>query len=368
MRIAIVYLGRKGAGPVYSLEFTRALLEEGVEILCVISTYSENLADWEHLYDTYKKTGRIDLIKVKTYQSASQFLFKTLEFWHFLQINRKVRGFHPDIVLSTMVHPWHNILFLLLKNKCRRIKIIHDVIPHEGERNLFYRSLNYWDIHTSDCWITLTQVAKKKLMMRGIDGKAITVIPHAHFGSYNKNNLGITNDSINYRMGFFGRIHKYKGLELLLQAYRNLYLKMPQLKLLIAGSGDLADCDVEEGDIEIHNRWIADDEIVDLLMKVDIVVLPYIEASQSGVIPLAFSLGKPVIATNVGGLSEQVPSNCGLIVEPNNSKVIEKAVLSLYKDPLKIKRMGESAFQYAHKQLSWKKSASLFLSSFSPIN
>lgn len=360
-----MYLGRKGAGPVYSLEFTRALLKKGAEILCVVSVFSENLKDWDCLYDAYKRTGRFNLIKVKTFQSVSQFLFNSLNILIYLRIRRRILEFRPDIMLSTMVHPWHNIFYLLLKNKCRRIKVIHDVTPHQGEDNLFSRLLNYWDIHTSDDWITLTQISKEKLTTRGIDADKIVVIPHAHFGVYNKRSMEVVNNGINYRIGFWGRIYKYKGLEVLLRAYQNLCLKMPHLKLLIAGSGNLSDYDISGNEIEIHNRWIADDEIVDLLLKVDIVVLPYVEASQSGVIPLAFSLGKPVIATNVGGLSEQVPPDCGLIVEPNDINAIEKAVLSLYSDPLKIKRMGESAYKYANEQLSWEKSASLFMSFFS---
>lgn len=365
MRIVVIYLGRKGAGPVYSLEFTRALLEQRAEVLCLISTYSENLKDWKSLEDTYKNSGRFDLIKVSTYQSKWQFLFSSLNLWKFLQLRQKILAFHPDVLLSTMVHPWHNIYYSLLKNKCKRVKIIHDVTPHLGENNIFYKFLNYWDIHASDNWVTLTHVAKEKLISKGISADKIVVIPHAHFGSYNKCNLKTCDDKINYRIGFFGRIYKYKGIDFLAQAYQEVYPKIPQLRLLIAGSGNLKDCDFTQGKVELYNRWITDDEVVRLLSKVDVVVLPYIEASQSGVVPLSFSLGKPVIVTNVGGLSEQVPSECGLVVPPNSVKAIEDAILSLYGNPQIIKQMGKSAYKYAHEQLTWKNSASLFLSAFS---
>ena len=90
-------------------------------------------------------------------------------------------------------------------------------------------------------------------------------------------------------------------------------------------------------------------------------VLPYSEATQSGVIPLAFAFGKSVIATNVGGIPEQVPQNIGVLVPPNDSLSLSNAILNLYEHSDLIVKMGRSAFIYAKKELSWAKSAELFL-------
>lgn len=360
MRIVIIYLGRKGAGPVYSLELTRALLEQGVEILGIISKHSSNVEDWETLEHFYTNKQLV-LSKLETYQNVFQFILRTLNPFIFIRIVKDIRLFSPVAVISTMLHPWHNIVFYLLKKRILRIKIIHDVNPHVGERSILHKLLNKWDIHTSDKWIVLTQDSKRKLQRKGVNPMKIEVIPHAHFGFYNKcpllNNY---NHKINYRIGFFGRIQKYKGIEILFQSYQQVLREVPQLKLLVAGSGKI-DCKIPEG-VELYNRWIADNEVANLLAEVDIVVLPYIDASQSGVIPLAFSLGKPVIATDVGGLSEQVPSTCGILVPPNSVGRLSESIIYLYNNPDKILKLGVSAYEYAYDHLDWKYSAKSLIS------
>jgi glycosyltransferase involved in cell wall biosynthesis len=70
-------------------------------------------------------------------------------------------------------------------------------------------------------------------------------------------------------------------------------------------------------------------------------VLPYIEASQSGVIPMAYTYGKPVIATTVGGLPESVVDGCtGYLVPPRDERALAEAILELLNDPSTRHRMG----------------------------
>lgn len=362
MRIVLMYLGKKGAGPVYSLEFTRALLEQGVEVLAFISSASANRKDWKSLEDAYRKSKLFQLEEIDTFHSFFQLIWRTLYISLFLRIAKQIRSYHPDLILATMIHPWHEIVFSILKDKIRRVKVIHDVTPHVGENTFLKRWLNKWDIAASDEWIVLTEISKKILCGKGIPVDKVLVIPHAHFGFYNHYHAPIGSCQINYRIAFFGRICKYKGVELLLESYQQIKGKIPQLKLLIAGSGKI-EGEVTKG-VELFNRWIDDDEVVTLLSNVDVVVLPYIEASQSGVIPLAFSLGKPVIVTNVGGLSEQVPESCGILVPSNNIDALSKAIVDLYAFPEKITEMGAAAYRYAYDYLDWKKSAKLFISAF----
>lgn len=367
MKIVLLYLGRKGAGPIYSLEFTRSLLEQGVVVMGIISMYSDNIKDWNLLEEKYKSTNQFILIKVKTFQSKFQFILNTLNLFFFYQLLKRITMFHPDAILATMIHPWHEIIFSLLRKKILRIKIIHDVDPHVGERSFFKRMLSKWDIITSDEWIVLTQNSRNKLQEKGIDSNHILVIPHAHFGFYNHYSPPKINNSLNYRIGFFGRICKYKGVDNLLESYMQVVKSIPQLKLLVAGSGALDEIFIKRCNsinVELYNRWIEDDEVTSLLSKVDIVVLPYLDASQSGVIPLAFSLGKPVIVTNVGGLSEQVPSDCGLLVAPNSINQLTKSILYLYNHPNQIVEMGMNAYKYAYGFLNWDQSAILFISRF----
>ena len=89
---------------------------------------------------------------------------------------------------------------------------------------------------------------------------------------------------------------------------------------------------------------------------IDIVIVPYIEASQSGIIMLSYTFGKPMIVTNVGGLPEQVDSSVGVVIPSNDSESLSNAVLEFYKTPEKIFSMGDNAYTKAVKDFSWKNS------------
>lgn len=107
---------------------------------------------------------------------------------------------------------------------------------------------------------------------------------------------------------FFGRIDKYKGIETLLRVYSKRSEELP--RLVVAGSGRLSpeeellfgECD----NVRLINRFIGDAEMNWLFINSKVIVLPYIEASQSGVLPMAYHFGKPVVVSDLPGLVEFV--------------------------------------------------------------
>ena len=362
MRIALLYLGRKGAGPIYSIELAKAILEKGCCLLAIVSSYSDNIDDWRKFQSEYA----FNLQEIKTYNSKKEFLLNSMNVMQYYKVCEEINKFNPEFIVSTMVHPWHNIIFSFLKKSIKRIKIIHDVIPHTGEDSFVYKLLNYADIHISDLWITLTKTSKDELVRKGIEKDKIGIIPHANFSCYGSAlKIETKGNELHHKIAFFGRINIYKGVDVLLKAFANVKLKLPQLKLLIAGNGDCSSyqsCFEQYAkDLELHIRWIEDDEVASLLVDTDLLIIPYIEATQSGVIPLAYALGKPVIATRVGGIPEQVPADCGIIIPPNDTEAIEDAIMDFYSNPSKIKRMGKNALKYATEELSWSNSAQLLL-------
>lgn len=154
------------------------------------------------------------------------------------------------------------------------------------------------------------------------------------------------------RVLLFGRIFAYKGLEHLIRAEAMLKDVLPNLRITVAGRGD--DPSVfqplmgEPGRYDIRNRFIEDAEVAQLFLDADIVVLPYTEASQSGVLNLAAAFGKPVIVTDVGELRATVqPNGFGMVVPPGDPEQLAKAIRTLVDDSELRDSFGANAIKWA---------------------
>ncbi|KAB0680358.1 glycosyltransferase family 4 protein [Aureimonas leprariae] len=129
----------------------------------------------------------------------------------------------------------------------------------------------------------------------------------------------------------FGRIFAYKGLELLIRAEAALGDALPHLRVTVAGRGDdpwaFRSVMGDPARYDIRNRYIDDKQVAQLFLDADIVVLPYTEASQSGVLNLAAAFGKPVIVTDVGELRDTVePNGLGMVVPPGDPARLAQAI------------------------------------------
>jgi glycosyltransferase involved in cell wall biosynthesis len=103
----------------------------------------------------------------------------------------------------------------------------------------------------------------------------------------------------------------------------------------------------------VHNEFISEDRTAEYFRRACVVVLPYIEASQSGVIPLAYSAAKPVVATTVGGLPEMVEEGrTGYLVAPRDAADLAKALVRLLLDPTLRRQMGANAKEKIERECS----------------
>jgi glycosyltransferase involved in cell wall biosynthesis len=163
------------------------------------------------------------------------------------------------------------------------------------------------------------------------------------------------------RLLFFGRILQYKGLGHLLRAQRMLRERGVEVDLVVAGSGSLEDVagllDGLSG-VEVHNHWLSNQEVASFMAEADAVVLPYIEASQSGVAATAFAAGRPVVATPVGGLVQQVSHDrTGLLAKDMTVEALADAIQTFASDANLFDLCAAGAFAHALNDLSWQKSA-----------
>ena len=346
MRIALIYLGRRGGGSIYSLEIAKALAEKA-EVLAVISRQAWNLKAWH-------KSG-ISLIEVPTYNSVLEFIPSTLNFRKHLALRRKIQQFNPDVLYYPMLHLWTPLINALLSS-VPKVVTIHDPILHQGERNPVVALIQRKAIHQATRVIILSHAFTDTIQHQGMPRERIDVIPHGEFSYYS----GLSSLQKGHHpptLLFFGRISKYKGIEVLLKAFSIIKKQIPQARLLIVGSGDLSPYKKQLENLEdvtVINRWVKDEEVGAYFCQADVLVAPYTDASQSGVIPIAYAFRVPVITTQVGGLPEQVEDGkTGLLVPPGDAIQLARACVQLLTNPNEAVKLGQTGYEKAMKEWNW---------------
>ena len=252
----------------------------------------------------------------------------------------------------------HEYLTLAAPLVRRRLVVtLHDPHPHQGEASL-RKLLANWTLrrHAREVFV-YGELLKQHLVEQGVRPGKITVVPHGTFGSFTQCDL--PPDATPTGL-FFGRIAPYKGLEILLQAAPLIRRQVPAFRLIVAGEGDLTpyrqllDCELGTGQCELINRFLSDAEMAELLARSSVVLLPYREATQSGVVPLAYGASRPVIASAVGALPEIIEhGRTGLLVPANDPETLAAAAVQLLQDPQRARCLAEAGAAYARENLSW---------------
>lgn len=322
-KILITFLFKEGAGPVFTLEMARGLAQNGCEVHALLSSKISNKKDWEN-EKTFKS---ITFIETGTRKTAVQ---ATIDFFLIKRhtLTRKFQNQTFDYIISTFYHPWSTTIFKCFK-ATKKIVICHDPIHHSGV-GLLERWLTTHYIKAANDIIVLTQsfipIVEKRF---GYSKEHIHYMPHGRMSIYKQSTITPLTDCKNINFLFFGRIEEYKGLFILAEAYKKLTQSYSNISLTVAGSGDFSKYHAifeELPQVKIINRYIADTEIDDYFSVPNtILVLPYLDASQSGVIPIALEYGVPIIASDTGGLKEQMDNgNLGLFSTPGDADSLMK--------------------------------------------
>ena len=219
-------------------------------------------------------------------------------------------------VVIIMSSPWDLFLGMRLeKSGVQVVRIIHDAKPHPGEKF----PPNFWiDLLTKDCSriVTLSNyVAGQLTTSHGVDPTKIMV---CSFPTPKIENNQPKKDSSLKKILLIGRGKKYQGQKLLEEVWD--LIDKTDKALVIAGEGFKPN--PKHSDIEYKNWWMTRAEMLEEISTSDLVVFPYIEASQSGTIPICKALGIPVLVTPVGGLTEQIMNHKKGIVTRGISAIL----------------------------------------------
>jgi len=306
-----------------------------------------------------KYQGFVDLDKCYVLNTCGR-LWLLKAFWtNLLLLLFLIRQRFTAIHLAWPPNPYEFILYFLRR---RMLLTVHDPFPHTAHNTLIVRLRRLLAFRLIPRLILLNDAQRQDF----IDFYRISPsrVIMSSLGSYDNMTVGVSDlpDGGGDFILFAGRISPYKGLDHLLPAMKEVHRVCPDCKLKVVGSGqfhfNVSEYQMSDY-IEIRNRFIPDEELVELIRRAAFLVCPYTDATQSGVVMSAFAFHKPVIATRVGGLPEMVKDGCyGLIVKSHDVKALADAMIDLWKDEDKRRLFSQQiAHDYSDGDRSWKKIA-----------
>lgn len=299
---------------------------------------------------------------IEIFDRFSPHPFRLLSFFLYL------KKFKPDIIhIQGAIHPEiYLILWKVLKAlTCSHfLYTSHDIIPekkkgfHLHTMKLILKGMPHIIVHS--------QQNKEYLVQHfEIEPKIISVHSVGNNMAISENLKPVEKISIpggKKVILFFGIIEPNKGLMTLIRAFPEIKEHVPEALLFIVGQPfedinqylkeirrlNINDCvQLKLGYVPIH-------DIPNVFEVAHLVVLPYKQVSQSGVVLSAYSFGKPVVATSVGGLPELVDDGkTGFLVPPDNPEALARAVIQILKDDHLRENMGKEALEILQKNHSW---------------
>lgn len=354
MKIALIQLGRRGFSGPFSYEIAIRLARQA-EVLAVLSRHSESLAIWEN--------SNLPLLITPTYQNIAEAAWSYIYQAKIRQLASEIRAWGPDVLIHTMFYTWNPFLQYYLQD-IPSVVAVHDPVPHPGLTSKVYGWLEDRLIRWSDQFVIFSQAFVKDLEQRGVKPDQISACPFGDLSYY----LRISQSQpymppMKNTLLFFGRITAYKGVEVLLEAYREVLKRYPA-RLLLVGNGSLRPYRSLMRDLpglEVVNRWVSEEEIPNFFRQASIVIIPYTSATQSGLPAIAGCFGLPVIATRVGGLPEQIQDGeTGLLIEPDNPEALAAAIGRLIKNPDLAQRLGKNLQHEYNSNDNWEILAKTF--------
>jgi glycosyltransferase involved in cell wall biosynthesis len=306
LKIIIQYWGRRGAGPVLYSKIYQAFLSRKVGAVGYSGLWSlpeEGGGASQFL------VAKPNLADKKNYWS---FRFVLRVFYALFNYCKQLFFGEINYVFCVMISPFTPILCVLARLRGVPYFILgHDFRPHPGEDTFFSRALLFFSYYLSSGVVVLSQSVRQQFLESSwFRSKPIALASHGSLICQRRVQGGGRILQGIPRILFVGRLKEYKGLDIFVDSVIELERGGKSFDARIVGSGKVSDINLRKiescENLSLIQGWLEEAEFVDHVDQADIVVLPYREASQSGVVGVAFPLGVPVVATPVGGLVEQI--------------------------------------------------------------
>jgi glycosyltransferase involved in cell wall biosynthesis len=359
--VLLWYWGHRGGGSHFTLELARMLTANlGAENVW-IATSSEN----EEL-PMLRELGAPLLLSRRAWASGLSVAARLRRTIELLCFRRSLAGVRFSAAVITMNFPlaWPLITRVRLSAD-RTIYVAHDAAPHPGDFQRLWQVVSqFMLIRTADHVVALSPYVADKLRLRfkclSRRPNRLQTIPVDTVYSNATTHFGVEPKPAATRFLFIGRLIAYKGLALLQDAVRNLENR-DDWSLTIAGAGPLESFVVRafggNPKCRLELGWLDPGRFTELIQRHDVLVLPYVEASQSGIISEALKYGRPAIVTPVGALPFQIGfGDFGIVAEAITPAAFASAMTRVLDDRSLLENLAQASAEHMRRprqQAAW---------------
>ena len=343
--------GQRGAGPRFAAEAAAALQAAGLDVTLSLSDNAE----------AYGTLATLCLKRLPFRgreaggSGAAVLLGLPLQL---LRLFGAVRHERPDMALCAMAGYW-DVPFALLLKLCRVkvLTVVHEVEAHPGDINGGFYRLQGIMVRLSEAVVTLSHHVARQAGARW-PGKTMVGTFHPPFGFADLHPpppVPLAAPEGPLRLLVVGRMWGYKGTAMALDAFERLPAGSARLRIVGQGDGLPPGRHDPGRGVVVENRWLSEAELVAEIDDAEIVLFPYTEASQSGLIPLCLARGRPVVATPVGGLAEQVrPAAAGLVASETSAEAVAAAIGHFAAERNALSRISAAAIEANDPAARWR--------------
>ncbi|MGL4850547.1 MAG: glycosyltransferase family 4 protein [Clostridium sp.] len=272
---------------------------------------------------------------------------------------KKYKDEYSVIHFQWFKNPYVDYQFLQYIKKFTKLKIVytaHNVLPHDTRDK--YKKIYSKIYRIVDKVIVHTERTKKEIMQKfNLEKNKIEIIRHGMLEEEYVKRRNEIKKSNKIRLVFIGHIRENKGIDILAEAWNEELDK--KYELIVAGNYAKKIKKVERlknfENVKLDFRFLSDEEFQDYMELADILILPYKEISQSGVMMSSLSMNKPIVVTDVGGLTDFFEyGKVGWIIEKNTKENIQKILNQINKEEICEIKENCKLWEHIRKEYNWK--------------
>ena len=279
-----------------------------------------------------------------------------------VQARRAARRFAPDVVhLQDSLVNDPRLCAIAGARPGRYALTVHDLERHPGDRPASARQRALWRalVRTAGLVFVHGESLRERLVDEQRPRGAVVVVPH---GADDPAAAPLPERP---SLLLFGRLSRYKGVDTLLDAMALVWERAPEIGLTVAGEGAIEPHPaLSDPRVRVRAGHVPDARVPELFAAATCVVLPYREASQSGVAALAKRHGRGLIVTGVGALADAARDGAARVVAPEDPTALARAILEVVERRDVAERMSRAAIATVRAELSWSRVASATLDAY----